>query len=79
MAADHVRYNLNQLLSEIKTWNRLYIEIRTKMTKISNVVDPEGIEPSTLPCHGNVLPLDYGPKNQFFFFLDKTLYHLSWK
>jgi hypothetical protein len=31
-------------------------------------VDPEGIEPSTLPCHGNVLPLDYGPKINFFYF-----------
>lgn len=28
------------------------------MTKL---VDPKGIEPSTLPCHGSMLPVYHGP------------------
>ncbi len=31
-----------------------------KRTK-SNLVDPPGIEPGPLPCHGSVIPIYYGP------------------
>ena len=28
---------------------------------VSTLVDPGGIEPPTLPCHGSVLPVYHGP------------------
>jgi hypothetical protein len=27
-------------------------------------VDPRGIEPLSPPCHGDILPVYYGPENQ---------------
>lgn len=32
----------------------------------SRRVDPGGIEPPTLPCHGSVLPVYYGPNSLNF-------------
>ena len=46
-----------------------FIDKEINPVKGVNFVDPEGIEPSTLPCHGNVLPLDYGPFYIFIIFL----------
>ena len=30
--------------------------------RIGQTVDPRGIEPLSPPCHGDILPVNYGPR-----------------
>src|SRR3989344_6871244 len=35
------------------------VELRARFS--NSLVDPEGIEPTSHPCHGCILPVNYGP------------------
>jgi hypothetical protein len=34
--------------------------------RLTFLVDPRGIEPLTLPCHGSMLPVYHGPGNRYY-------------
>ena len=40
--------------------------------KVLRNVDPPGIEPGPLPCHGSVMPIYYGPFLLLYLFFLKT-------
>jgi hypothetical protein len=43
----------------------ILIYTKTALIKGGFVVDPPGIGPGPLPCHGSVIPIYYGPKEYY--------------